>query len=338
MSDKNSKTTLTKKEMQDISMEKFNVFCVYFIHPIFSVRSESTTTPYSKIPFKQLISYFEDKNFADFSNKKIVELCAEVNNRVAGKLSCYASKVVCDDGNKAYMMYCPEDNSINIFADFMKTFLSDRKEEIGINFLFSILHETYHACQTENLKKFMKDKPCNMDMINSYVQNIINCADQFFMKDSDRIFYIKTNQNKYSPDSYELDYTRNQLDYASDFQELEANYFALKMLKSFEDKGYLKDSKTLNSFCFNMINDMANLMYFFDKQKRHFNKTKNELLSVADKIPEDRIRLYAKTKSKITGLLKNFDTEKVFADRKSKMVELMSMAIVIGEQDEFNKE
>lgn len=338
MSDINLKMPLTRQEMKNKSMEKFKVFCAYFIHPIFSEKKESTITPYSKIPFKQLISYFEDKNFADLSNSKIALLCAEVNNRVCRKLSCYASKIVCEQGekNESFMIYYPEDNSINMYADFIKSFLSDRSDEIGLEFLFSILHETYHACQTENVKNFMQNKPCNMDMLNSYVQNTINLTDQFFMENIDKIFTVKIDNNKYSPSFYELYFTRGQMDYVSDFQEFEANYFALKMLKNFEEKGYLKNSKLLNSVCFNAINEMSNWLYIFNKQEKHFNKTKNELLYIADKIPEDEIRMYSSTKPKIVGLLKNFDTEKIFADRKSKLRELIGMGIVSEQQNLSN--
>lgn len=333
------KSSISRLELEENNRAKFKELCFFLFNPLLTNNFKPTATEYEKVSLKKLISFFEDENFSRFNNKQILSLCTEVNKRVSKRLSinpCNIELVTSTKNDFTMMKYFGDTNTIIIYADEIKSFHKKTPQLIGLQFLFSLLHETYHACQNSNVKRFIKGESYNKSMLNSFLQSTMFYVDELHIKDTEKVFYFKSTKNVYKKDRFILDLTRQQMDYALDFQEFEANAFALNFFRKYKEKGYFASNKNVDKLFYDQCNEFVTQFYVFNRLKRNFKMSRKELIYISNKLDKNENQIITLIKPKIVELLKDFDTEKEFRSRKDQLIEFMSEACKI--EEEINKD
>ena len=337
------KSSISRLELEEINRAKFKELCFFLFNPLLTSNFKPTTTEYENVSLKKLISYFEDKNFSRFNNKQILSLCTEVNNRISKQLSINPCNIKLKTSTKndfTMMKYYGDTNTIIIYADNIKSYYKETPQLIGLQFLFSILHETYHACQNSNVKRFIKGEPYIKSMLNSFLQSTMFYVDELHIKDTEKVFYFKSTKNVYKKERFILDLTRQQMDYKIDFQEFEANAFALNFFRKYKEKGYFASNNNVDKVFYDQCSEFVTQFYVFNRLKRNFKMTRKELIYISNKLDKNENQIITLIKPRVVELLKNFDTEKEFRSRKDQLIEFMSEASKIEEEiyDNINED
>ena len=182
-------------------------------------------TMYKDVKIDKLIQMFEDENFCNLSKQEILGLCTEVSNRLSRQISSIPSVVVEYDGTDHGLMSTKlTSNTIEInFNSFNNEYLSKyhpafTDKNVGLLYLYTIIHELYHTAQNYNFYKFLHDMPYEKDTLCSSFQDMLSGTYWWRLNDDE----MRTL-------------------YRSDLIELNSNIFATNTLLKFIEKGYFNN-------------------------------------------------------------------------------------------------
>lgn len=198
---------------------------------------------------RALIKEFNDGNFSTKSKEDIVALCSEIHQRLSKKLGVEPCKVVFKQnlpGIVDDVMNCSKDkNLISIYdTDLNLT---------GADYLFNIIHETYHNYQNQNVNKMIQGYAYDKNVLVSEMQEIVNESD------------LENNvYGTFDMDAKKADKEKN---YFESLKEVEANLFAYDNMKKLQENGLIFNEKSLNSLQGKKFLDYV-LAEYFDNEKR----------------------------------------------------------------------
>ena len=208
-------------DVADAILTTIDTYRAYKVKPV-------KITAYKNLKMKELVQLFEDENFYKLSKKQICEICTELVSRLSRKISSVPSIVKpSNEIDSKYLMFTEsKTNKIKVnFDEFTKRSNSShpfsKPENMGIHFLFTIMHELYHTLQNYNFYKFLEGMPYEKDTICSTFQDVLSGT------------YLMEFEN--DEDTMTL--------YDADLDELNANIFASKMMDKFIENEYFKNTK-----------------------------------------------------------------------------------------------
>lgn len=259
---------------------------------------------------RALIKEFNDDNFSMKSKEDIVALCGEIHQRLSKKLGVEPCKVVFKQNMPGIVddvMNCSKDkNLISIYnTDLNLT---------GADYLFNILHETYHNYQNQNVNNMILGYAYDKNALVSEIQEIVNESD--------------IANNVYGP--FEMDAKRadNEKKYLESLKEVEANLFAYDNMKKLQENGLIFNEKSINSLQGKKFLDFV-LSQYFDKEKREemqdrikdgYWNIKQTYKNNKEKLPEN----YATRVNDLFYSLDERDIDKYFEDFSEKVEQIQT--------------
>ena len=259
---------------------------------------------------RALIKEFNDGNFSMKSKEDIVALCGEIHQRLSKKLGVEPCKVVFKQnlpGIVDDVMNCSKDkNLISIYdTDLNLT---------GADYLFNILHETYHNYQNQNVNKMIQGYAYDKNVLVSEMQEIVNESD------------LENNvYGTFDMDAKKADKEKN---YLESLKEVEANLFAYDNMKKLQENGLIFNEKSLNLLQGKKFLDYV-LAEYFDKEKREemqdrikdgYWNIKQTYKNNKGKLPEN----YATRVNDLFYSLDERDIDKYFEDFSKKVEQIQT--------------
>ena len=255
-------------------------YLTYIKKPRFLVQRPETR--YTQDSLEQLVNIFEDNDkFLAMNHEEYCDLFTEINNRLAKSLNAPSSSIDfhfsseksedelnlggCDMFGRMFL---------NIFSpEIIKDMPYEFKQNLGLEYLFSIIHESRHAYQTYFRSNFWitQKAPVVQSML-AYEDMMVTSllwADEF--NDDDRL-----------------------LNYVFSGDEFDANLYAVSVIEKFIEKGIMKDEEKAKDFIYDrlvcevltshnigkMAKNQENHYKFLTKNfKRHFKGTLGNILS-----------------------------------------------------------
>ncbi len=249
---------------------------------------------------RAIVKEFNDTDFSMKSKDDIVALCSEIHQRLSVKMGVEPCKVVFKQslpGIVDDVMNCSKDkNLISIYDSDVNLTSAD--------YLFNILHETYHNYQNQNVNKMIQGYAYDKNVLVSEMQEIINESD------------LENNvYGTFDMDAKKADKERN---YLESLKEVEANLFAYENMKKLQENGLILDEKSIKSLKGKKFLDFV-LSQYFDKEKREemqdrikdgYWNIKQTYKKNKEKLPEN----YATRVNDLFYALDERDVDKYFED------------------------
>ncbi len=188
--------------------------------------SEVEETKFKDWTFRDIVKQFDRSDFYKLPKEDIIALCSEVNQKIARKLKIQPSVVT-----YTHKFMNKEGVKMECYANKNKIEVYNQPRNVsrhGYGYLFSILHETYHSYQFEQLDNMLNGLPFDKKCLIERANNIINEA---------KFFFASQNMNKKE---------RNEVDvfiYSTDLLETSANLFAYNMMNKLFERKYLTNKR-----------------------------------------------------------------------------------------------
>ena len=186
-------------------------------------------TKYKDLTFRDVIKKFDNPKFHKLPKEDIVALCSEVNQKISKTLKIepsnikYVHKLFNPQGIQ--MLCHGNQNVIEVIKH------PGKYSSHGYNYLFNILHETYHSYQFQQIDRFRKNLPFDKSCVIAKVNSIMNDVD---------LYHESANYDKKKKKN-EIDYN-----YSVDLLETSANLFAYKMMGKLFERKYLTNEQAYN--------------------------------------------------------------------------------------------
>lgn len=260
---------------------------------------------------RAIVKEFNDADFSMKSKDDIVALCSEIHQRLSIKMGVEPCKIV-------FKQNLPEivDNVMNCSKDKNLISIYDTDLNLtGADYLYNILHETYHNYQNQNVDKMIQGYAYDKNVLVSEMQEIVNDSDM-----ANNIY------GTFETDSKRADKEKK---YLENLKEVEANLFAYENMKKLQENGLIFNEKSLNSLQGKNFLDFV-LSNYFDKEKREEiqDRTKDGYWNIKQTFKKNKDKIPENVATHLNNLfyaLDERDIDKYFEDFGKKVEQIQNL-------------
>lgn len=264
-------------------------------------------TDIKNVNFRTVIEEFCNENFLDNTLKYIESLCSQINFLYSQRLGIKPAIVQYLPWSfSAHLSTFNDSNYIQIGKEFYNDAKDNKvrnikKNQVGLFYLYSILHETYHTYQNYNLHKYFNNEKCDERVVDTELQSLL--------ANFDNSGYLLKEQ---------------KVLYCTDLMEFDANVYAITKIMDLIDYGYI-DKKFGDDFL--KLQVEFYLENFLTKENIDF--TKNVMAENLEKFKEilnfndDDISISnIKSLKQMEQKLESIDFDKMYSGALKKVEEL----------------
>ena len=221
---KAEKNAVNNQVTEDIYLKILKSLHSYIFNETYTI-TPVNETKYNKLSKKELIKKFENPKFYALSKKDILELCSEVNIRVAKQLKIAPSNLTyrIDTSLSDFMSCAMSNNTIYIYSTL---FLLNCD---GLTFLSCLLHETLHSYQINMIEKIKNYNEFNKNIIIETMQYVGNGI---------KLSYAENNNKDIKSFSEHI--------YDVDLSEIQANLFTFNLMNEYYGKQIIQQKLDFN--------------------------------------------------------------------------------------------